>query len=123
MDNRRADYRHAFRPHERPAIAVHVRDAACRGEIVDLSLRGMAIQLESPVPLTPHDRIHAEIEIPGDEKLSLMGEVIHRAQPSSRQFGMRFLLPADLNAAESRDRVLWRFLMQEQRRQRRERSL
>lgn len=124
MENRRQDYRHAFPPPERRRVHLTANTGTAKtgtmGEILDLSLGGMRVRLpESAAPLSPQQRYRVELSLAADEPLALDAEVVHGKNDPENGCGMHFLEVVDLGARAARERKLWKFLIDEQLRQRR----
>lgn len=125
MSNRRNDYRHTFAPDDR--LRVELYDAGgprlAVGQVVNLSLGGMAVDLgDTPFRLDPAHAVSARFSIPhGLRRFALASAVVH-THPTAEggQLGLRFLPLDDLGAREERERALWVFLLDEQRRERRQ---
>ena len=124
MENRRQDYRHIFRPHERRQVQMSAAAAGTlRGELLDLSLGGVRVRLPGGAPpLKPQERCRVQLEVDSDQALLFDAEVIHREPDPEASCGLRFLPLVDVNAWELRERRLWKFLLEEQRRLRRQRN-
>jgi c-di-GMP-binding flagellar brake protein YcgR len=124
MSNRRNDYRHDFAPDDRLRVELSAaggRDAV--GQIVNLSLGGMAVDLGgASLRLDPAECVSARFSIPhGLRRFALASSVVHTAATAEGgPVGLRFLPLGDLDAQEERDKALWVFLLDEQRRQRRQ---
>lgn len=121
MENRRQDYRHTFEPHERLQVEVLPTAAhqPIRGEILNLSVGGMAVRLLQPVPVTPYQRLRVTIPLATEQTLTLSAEAVHTHTTPEPQLGCRFLPLADPHATERRDQSLWCYLLDAQRRSRR----
>jgi c-di-GMP-binding flagellar brake protein YcgR len=124
MDNRRQNYRHSLLPEVRLAVELtgpgHAKPAA--GLTVNLSVGGMAAQfVDSGLALEQGEACVARVVIPGSQvDLSIPSMVVHQGGSSDAPaYGLRFLPVADPAANEWRETVIWRFLLEEQRRQRR----
>jgi len=116
MENRRQDYRHAFPPGERFAVQLEAPGGrwSATGEVVDLSLGGMAVRLDAPAAaFGVDDRILARLRVPSP--LALNAAVAHAGE-GGRRLGLRFLSSASGAADGTRERVLWAFLLDAQRR-------
>jgi c-di-GMP-binding flagellar brake protein YcgR len=122
MDNRRQDYRHTFEPAERLHVELTRADgsAVLTGEIVNLSVGGMLVALPHACPFKPAERCHVQFAIEPERPLAIRAAVVHLAADRAGA-GLRFLPLANLDAGEARERALWRFLLDEQRRARRAR--
>jgi len=123
MENRRIDYRHTFEEPERLPVSLHVGAAELHGEVLDLSVAGMAVRLDEPAAIRPRDRLHVDLSLAGDQKVALPAVVVHGQQAPTPHLGLRFLPAADLQASDARDRLLWRFLVAQQQRERRLRAI
>ncbi len=123
MSNRRSDYRHHFAPDDQLRVEL-VWPAGRRaiGQIRDMSVGGIGVTLDDPsCRFPPTDPVSAHFGIPhGLRRFALASTVVHRSvDGESRQFGLRFLPLDDIEAQEARDKALWVFLLDEQRRERR----
>ena len=120
-ENRRRDYRHPFLPTDtRPVdLELLAHPATTMGEILDLSLGGMRVRLDKKVdPPKPNDRLRVRSAIPGmDSSLGLASVVVHsQTTPDGHFCGIHFLSSTNPTADDGREKALWRFLMDEQRR-------
>jgi c-di-GMP-binding flagellar brake protein YcgR len=123
MQNKRLDYRYPFAPAERRRVEIKpdgASETTLQGEIVNLSVSGVAVRLDSAAPPQRHARLRLRFVLGADQEMALPAEVMHGGDPDGQVWGLRFLPLADLAATEARERIVWRFLMQEQRRARQE---
>jgi len=124
MSNRRYDYRHHFAPDDRLRVELAFTGGRrAVGQIVDMSVGGIAVALDDPTcRFDPADAVSAHFAIPhGLRRFALASAVVHRrAADEGNHFGLRFLPLDNLDAQESRDKSLWVFLLDEQRRERRQ---
>jgi c-di-GMP-binding flagellar brake protein YcgR len=119
MENRRQDFRHAFPPPERRRVHLTAATGTATGEILDLSLGGMRVRLEPAGALKPRQRYRVQLSLTADEALALDAEVVHGRNDPENGCGLHFLPLVDLRASDARERRLWKFLLDEQLRQRR----
>ncbi|HKI35959.1 MAG TPA: PilZ domain-containing protein [Gemmataceae bacterium] len=125
MNNRRNDYRHPFAVDDR--LRVELTAAGGRrlaaGQIVDLSVGGLAYLGDAPIRLDPAHPVVVHFAIPhGLRRLAIPAAVVYTgAEEEGSPFGLRFLPLDDADAQEERDKALWVFLLDEQRRERRRR--
>jgi c-di-GMP-binding flagellar brake protein YcgR len=122
MENRRQDYRHPFAPGARLTAEVTPfgASAAVPGQTVDLSVGGVALLFASPVPglaaQAPH---HVSLQLGPGNGLAVRAVVAHkRACEDGHLYGLSFLPLGSDHANEERQRGVWLFLLEEQRRQR-----
>ena len=122
MENRRNNYRHLFE--KETAISVELYSPSTpeirlRGVMTNLSITGMAVNFPSAsVVLKPEERFRAQFSLPNEtDPILLDCEVVHpEADPKPREHGFRFLPLLNHREEESRQRKLWLFLLDEQRR-------
>jgi PilZ domain len=122
MENRRQHYRFAFAPTRRLPVHLGSIDgqASVAGKIVNLSIWGICVSIEGP-GMPPGDRWYATFALePDAEPLTLLLERVYAQDGTETCCGFRFLRTLDLKAQEERERTIWRFLLEEQRRERRE---
>ncbi len=124
MEIQRKDYRHSFPPDERIRVDLEFSGprTLLHGEIVNLSVGGMRVQFVDPVPpLKPRGRLVARASIQKEQvDLSLPSSVVYAEHSDEISFcGLQFLSSANRTLDESRERTVWRFLLEEQRRLRR----
>lgn len=121
MDNRRDDYRFAFPAHERLAVECQTPPTeSCGAEIVDLSVTGMRVQLHDAHPtLAPGQRLLLKFALGHAEAMTMPAVVVHRGVERRGELGVRFLPVADVETQEAREKALWVFLLEEQRKSRR----
>jgi hypothetical protein len=126
MDNLRKDYRHTFEPAERLHVEIVVpgKDVKLAGKAVNLSVGGVALQWPGDAPaLQPADRCVLRFSLrPDRAPLELAATVVH-AHAGQPSLGLQFLPPVDVKKAEATDRVLWAYLLDEQRRRQRDMKL
>jgi hypothetical protein len=125
MENRRKDYRHHFsHPHRIGAelASFGPKPVHLTGEILDLSLGGAAVQIDEQTH-TPASSSQWKVRfsLPAGEVMSLNATFIRRATPETPSCGFQFLPLVDPLAQENRERMIGRFLMDEQRKLRAER--
>lgn len=93
---------------------------ALRGEVLDLSLGGMRFRLPEATPaLQPRERLQVSFCLADEEPFEVEAEVVYRQQEPVDCRGVRFLPLAEPSVSEARERRLWQFLLDEQRRARR----
>jgi hypothetical protein len=123
MENRRFDYRHTFPPDDRLRVEISTTRGRrlLTGEIINLSVGGMAVALgDGAAPPRESDRVRAHFAIPhGLRRLALESAVVH-TPAGEGPFGLRFLALDDPDAQDEREKALWVFLLDEQRRLRRQ---
>jgi hypothetical protein len=121
VENRRHDYRHTFPPDDRLRVELSTPSGRplSAGQIVNLSVGGMAVDLgEEAVRLAEDEPVRAHFAIPhGLRRFALEPAVVHTG---GGPLGLRFLPLADAAAQDERERALWVFLLDEQRRLRRQ---
>lgn len=132
MDNRRRHYRHQFSAGERlgvdlsPRRRIRVeldlqdRKSAVIGQIFNLSLSGMLVRLTDPAAsLLKDDQLIASFAIPPrQDRLAVEAVVVHtRKFEDGIYYGLQFFPLPDPAANDERNKVLWQFLTEEQRRQ------
>lgn len=124
MDNRRNDYRHVFSPPEGLRVQIQSDSQLLfQGVMVDLSLGGLRVQQppdqpsskDAKVSLGPQKKVQVMFTLPWENQpMRLDCLVIHVRQGI---WGLQ-ILPLDDDQAETiRQKTLWRFLLEEQRRQ------
>jgi c-di-GMP-binding flagellar brake protein YcgR len=121
MGNRRQDYRHSFDPAQAPHVELErSSDAACcTGWIADLSVEGMRICFEGSAPaLAENERVVARFTLPVHPlQFSLNARVIHlKTESDGYSCGIHFVPSANLDLDARRERAIWQFLLDEQRR-------
>ncbi len=121
MKNRRNDYRHTFAPDDRLRVEVAAGPRhTVTGQIVDLSVGGMAVDLGDEAAALRDDEVcAARFSIPhGLRQFALATRVAHtRPNNAGAQLGLHFVPLDDPQAQDKREQALWVFLMDEQRRQ------
>ena len=121
MKNRREYYRHTFAADD--GLPATVQDAAggplLPVVVLDLSLTGMRFRADGPHrPWAGDDLIAIRFTLPGAVQLSIEGRVIYE-HPSDQgeSYGVHFLPSPSAGQNAQREKILWRFLLQAQRRQ------
>lgn len=119
MDNRRQHYRHVFGAGAFPVECLLVA-GKYSAEVFDLSVGGIGLRPTEPFPpLVPGQRLQVRFCLRPGMMLSLLAEAIYQTRDLDPRVGLRFLPLDDPVAEESRDRTLWAFLLEEQRKKRR----
>jgi hypothetical protein len=122
VDNQRSNYRHYFARDDRLRVELSVAGGSrvVSGQIVNMSLGGIAVDLgDASFRLDPAEPVAAHFAIPhGLRQFALPAEVVHVEQTArGDRVGLQFLPPKDPDALEERERALWAFLLDEQRRE------
>ena len=116
MRNLRQDYRHDFAPEERLHVELTAPDGRpVGGRIVDLCVNGMSVELKDADDAFRRDDVcQAQFAIPhGRHRFALEAYVVHATEG---RYGLHFLPLDDPTAHDERDRALWLYLLDEQRR-------
>ena len=120
VSNLRASYRHQFAPDDRLRVDLSGPGGQrlATGQIVNMSPEGIAVDLDgASLRLDPAQPIAAHFAIPhGLRRFAIPSAVVHTAADG---IGLRFLPLEDPVAQEEREKALWVFLLDEQRRERR----
>jgi c-di-GMP-binding flagellar brake protein YcgR len=126
MDNRRANYRHAFAFREN--IEVELESALTRttfaGQLRDLSTGGMKVWLfDCPPPVSSSEPWITRASVPGLARVYARATIVYQ-QPAvdGACCGVRFLPLADPRATEAREKLIWQYLLEQQRRPIRQRQ-
>jgi c-di-GMP-binding flagellar brake protein YcgR len=124
MESRRNHYRHYFGPGEQFSVRLEspVSRAALEGEILNLSADGMCVRLRATaMPFRLHDCIRVEATLPRTTvKLSIHAVLVRVERRGADTFACLQYLPTLIpNAVEGLRKTIWRFLLEEQRRERR----
>jgi len=116
MQNRRQHYRHFFSPNHRLRATVikQAEGTNLAGEIVNLSLGGVCVKLDSSSE-TVDGMCHVKFVLDGtDETLHVRAERIHAQQPD-RFLGLKFHFPIHLPTRDSLERKISKYLLDVQR--------
>jgi c-di-GMP-binding flagellar brake protein YcgR len=121
MENRRQHYRHQFAPTHAFGVRLQSRDGSptLDGELIDLSIGGMRVYASA---LTKEMADEWIVTLPLDTAaapLSISAQRVHRREGAAACCGFRFLDAADMQTSEERAKVIWQFLLKEQRQRRR----
>lgn len=118
MENRRQHYRHVFGPTRLIKVGLESgpAQASLQGELVDLSVGGMCLYMPK-APGTWAKQCSASLTLE-QNPVSIRVEQVHDRVGNGRCLGFRFLPDADTAAAEAQEKVIWKFLLDEQRRRR-----
>jgi hypothetical protein len=123
MENRRKDYRHRLEAPGRlgAELTPSGRPAAVAAEVIDLSVSGLAVALPAAAAPTVGEACIVRLVATAERlDLKIPAVVIHRHDtPAGSRLGLHFPPLANPAANDNRERVLWRFLLEEQRRLRR----
>ncbi len=121
MQNRREHYRHAFPSNHRLRawLAKQSGEDGVSGEIVNLSISGMCIKLDSTAATVEgHYFVRFELnEV--NEALQVRAETVHARQDHDRCLGLRFLFPIHVPTRENLERKISKYLLDVQRYERR----
>ena len=122
MDNRRSSFRCAFRLDERLGVELLIPGKAPRwGLIVDLSIRGMGVSLADPDAIgPPGQHFPVRFVIPPGTRFTLPAVLVRASGPTQPILGIEFLPHPDPRFLAAREKTLWNFLLESQRRRRRE---
>lgn len=120
MDNRRQNYRHALSAADRIGVELDLpgRRPGLTGAVADLSVSGMRVRLaDAEVYLPVEERLIARFALPGSEgPVTLSAAVAYTQTHNDARFcGIRFLPSTNPLADETRERLIWRYLLDEQR--------
>ena len=124
-ENRRESYRCPL-PEDcrlRVQLDTPMRRSCFTGVITDMSTTGASVLLDgTPAIPLELDTVTARFRIPGIfSPLTVNSSIVRRTEEEDGIYlRLEFLPLAIPSAAESRDKILWSFLLDEQRRQRRE---
>lgn len=116
MDNRRQDYRFLFALRDRRPVECIVPAGRFQAEMVDLSTGGMRLRVaHCPFALAPGEHVVVSFSL-GNGPLTVPARVIHDGVVGLTEIGVHFLPVLD---GDERERVIWTFLLAEQRQHRR----
>ena len=124
MDNRRSSFLCAIPLAERLEVELLMAGSAAslQGTIVDLSISGMAVSLADPTKVGQlGQRCQARFVIPPGTRFTLPAVLVHAAEPNEPHLGFQFLSHPDPALLAAREKTLWNYLLEAQRRRRRER--
>lgn len=120
MENLRRNYRHSFPANQRLFVdLVWPGGREClRGQVIDLGIEGLRVQLTKPVAGFIESVVVVRLDLPGGRPhLTLSSRVVSvRDNSRGQECGLRFLPLVDPAAQEARANLLWRYLMDVQRR-------
>jgi hypothetical protein len=120
MINRRQYYRHIMPPARGITVTLRSSDgmSCCTGDIVDLSIGGLCAKL----PDSPADKPWLATFGLGSEgpTLTIPVQQVHAADERPGHYGFRFLPRPNPRIHEEQERMIWSFLLDEQRGQRRQ---
>lgn len=125
MEDRRRSYRFHFSAPERPSVRLertHPR-AVLQAQLVDLGVEGMRMLLpDTTAALHLDERWLSHLELPRLAKpLTVTGSVVYLERVGADlHCGIHFLPLLVPAASDERERTLWKFLMEEQRRRRKQ---
>jgi len=121
MENRRQHYRHEFAPTR--VFVVRLQsvdgDSTLQGELLNLSIGGMCVYAPA-LKEKPAQKWIATLPLGAEnETVSIPAKRVYVRNADTACYGFRFLEDADVEAAEAREKAVWSFLLNEQRRRRR----
>jgi c-di-GMP-binding flagellar brake protein YcgR len=117
MENRRQHYRHEFAPTRPMSVRLESAHAkrAINGDLINLSIGGMcvyaaALQADDATAWT------VVLELDKDSPALTIAAQRVNARNGDRAFcGFRFLEENNVEAADEREKAIWKFLLDEQR--------
>jgi c-di-GMP-binding flagellar brake protein YcgR len=120
MENRRQYYRQPLPRHE---IQVQFQSAdgtsSFAGEIVNLSIGGMRVKAPK-TESTPGKKWHASFTLDDEgPSLRIPVERVYAENDVPGYFGFAFLMRPKIRDQEAQERIIWSFLLEEQRTERR----
>jgi c-di-GMP-binding flagellar brake protein YcgR len=121
MENRREYYRQALAPDTGVSVLLRASDGSVSFfcEMVDLSIGGMCVLL-NPCTLSPTLKWVAIFSLPAiSEPLHIPVEPVYSEDEKPGRCGIRFLPRSSPRLQEQHDRQICRFLLEEQRGERR----
>lgn len=124
MQNRRRDYRHSFAPPHRLKVRLTSNNGkhTIDGDMLDLSVGGFCIQSDA-LKQASDERWEATIHLGDGAVLATMRvERVVRDEGSDR-CGFRFLYSVIVHMREAQEKVIWKFVLEQQRDERRRRRL
>ncbi len=122
MENRRQHFRHPFGPSHRLRVKLTRPDNAASVEatVVNLSLGGMCVHAD-PLPADHANRWIAQFDdADSGFQLRIAAEPVYTNGMQEGEIGFRFLYPAYITKKEELEKVIWQFLLEEQRLERRQ---
>jgi c-di-GMP-binding flagellar brake protein YcgR len=122
MENRRQHFRYAFTPRHYWMATFHSQDATATfsAEIVNLSIGGICVKAGSGQSAQGGRWIVAIALSTHGEPLRIPVERVHPSVSEPGCWGFRFCPLPNAMEQEEQDRLIWRFIMEAQRRDRRE---
>jgi c-di-GMP-binding flagellar brake protein YcgR len=121
MTNRRRHYRHPFFPAGRLQVTLTAPNSTVclEGEVMNLSIGGMCIESHE-LRTSAQERWIAQISLaPDAPPLRIPVERIYAQNDERTWCGFRFQPPTNLNVREEQEKQIWKFLLEEQRSERR----
>jgi hypothetical protein len=119
MENRRQDYRHTFAPNERPSVLLESLSSqtSLEGEIDNLSTEGMRIRFAEKVELPSAEQLMVTFVLPlPTGLLTIKSAVVYSLSLADDGCcGIHFLSSGNSESDLFRERTIWRFLTEEQR--------
>ncbi len=130
MNERRQYARHVFRETDRPQVEVQAGSLGLfSGEVHNLSLGGLGTKLDitlfplkagkssSIIPLVLETTVQVRLYLPqNNQHLTMDCQVVH-GQDNNGLWGLQILPLMDRPSEETRQKKLWRFLLEDQQRQ------
>jgi c-di-GMP-binding flagellar brake protein YcgR len=125
MQNRRHYYRHTLAPKYNLTVSFRTTDGAgsFSGELVNLSIGGIRVATQRTEE-RPGKRWIATFTLEADSPpLSIPVERIYAQDDKAGYCGFHFLARARVRDQEEQERIIWQFLLEEQRNDRRQAKL
>lgn len=122
MENRRRHFRQLFQPPHCPKVALAANNDAVSviGMVLDLSIGGLRIETADP-RISREERWSASLSLDG-EAMTVTVERVYALQEERACYGFRFLPPTNLNLRSAQEKGISKFLLEQQRGERRRRQ-
>ena len=122
MENRRLHYRHAIDASERIAVLFQSADGGdlFSAEIVDLSIGGMCVHAGKLESMS--DQPWLAVFSLESRQLRMMVKRVYSGGDRPGHAGFHFVPPADLARKDEQERAIWKFLLEKQRQERKQRQ-
>jgi c-di-GMP-binding flagellar brake protein YcgR len=122
MENRRRHFRQLFNaPHSLRVTLTTNHDATTvSGTMVNLSIGGICVET-SDAKISTEERWIATFTLDLD-CVTIPVERVYAQLEVRARFGFRFMLPTNLNIREAQEKTIWKFMLERQRSERRQKQ-
>jgi c-di-GMP-binding flagellar brake protein YcgR len=122
MENRRRHFRQLFNSTQflKVVLTTSNESVSLMGTMVNLSIGGICVET-SDAGISAAERWNATFTLDG-EAITIPVERVYAQKEVRACYGFRFLAPTNLNIREAQEKTIWKFLLEQQRSERRQKQ-